>query len=158
MTSSWPAKLAQRIWAHKPLNSSAMNADIPAIIQNKVKLCVYFMKYHYTDVSWTSCRLHLVATRLFVVQHVQANNKTRPRSALLTLFEGNPPVDSPHEGPKMRQSLSCEDIFMYCTSIRQNNSSQVCVNMVAADSSWYKRLFRYHLLCIRRQTGWVHPQ
>ena len=46
----------------------------------------------HTDITWLLKHLKSPATRLSVQKYVRANNKTKPNSALLSLFDGYPPL------------------------------------------------------------------
>ena len=58
---------------------------------------------HYRDVTWVSCCLKLLATRLYVQQLIQANSKENIKAGI---------ADSPDKGPIRQKAFPCHGIIL----------------------------------------------
>ena len=90
-----PVKKPWRIWIKHSVGTQQKRSSL--------KPCAY-----------TACicisnhrKLKHLFNRLF-----RLSTKKISKAALLTLWEGNPPVDSPHKGTAMRKAPPCHDVIM----------------------------------------------
>ena len=135
-------------------------------------MLVFLAARHYDDVTWMPCSLKSPVVRVFVWQLMQTHCKETPKSALLVLYEGNPPVTG--EIPAQRVSNEEEkasiwwrhrviwliypycELFHYCGNHRV---AQVPVNSV--DPGWFEKKIlminyqaKYRYWWLRPSDGW----
>ena len=127
MTSSWNHK--KRFQCYRPVCSLQRDSDATLWL---CCVCVFvnWMGYHcIAATSHRLRRLNLPANLVFVQQLVQTNNIWKhQRSALLALFEGNPPVTSglTDKGTIMRKMFPDLDVSMHGESEALSSMTTRC--------------------------------
>ena len=70
------------------------------------------LQTHYDDDTWPSCSLKSPVIRCFLNSLCGHTPKKTSTSALMALYEGNSPVNSPHKGPVTREMFPFDDVTM----------------------------------------------